>query len=196
MSGFDLTACLDRVRQNDQEASRLLIAHLYPLVIRIVRSHRLRRVDEEDLAQDVFVKVFTCLPQYQPRDSIPFEHWVSRVAVRTCLDAARFDRRRPEWRHADLSEDELAWLEHLASTDATPAEMPETGARELITKLLDQLAAPDRLVIMLLDLEGKSVREISALTGWSVPGVKVRAFRARRKLRKLAALFGRPTYDE
>ena len=187
MSAFDLSVCLDRVRQHDQEASRLLIEHLYPHVIRIVRSHLPRRAAEEDLAQDIFLKLFERLGQYAPRSGIPFEHWVSRIAVRTCLDALRSERRRPEWRHADLAPDEAAWLEHMMSREEAPPEGSATGAREIVEKLLAQLSPPDRLVITLLDLEQKSVKDASALTGWSVTLVKVRAFRARHKLRKLAA---------
>ena len=193
MSTFDLSACLEAVRQHDQEAARVLVEQLYPQVIRIVRSHLPRRMAEEDLAQEIFVKLFDRLPQYVARPGVPFEHWLSRLAVRTCLDALRAERRRPEWRHADLSEDELAWLEHLVSDDAAPPDASAAGARELVQKLLGQLSAPDRLVITLLDLEQKSVKDISALTGWSVTLVKVRAFRARRKLRRLAATLEQET---
>jgi len=187
MAPFDLSACLEAVRQHDQEAARVLVEQLYPQVIRIVRSHLPRRMAEEDLAQEIFVKLFDRLPQYVARPGVPFEHWLSRLAVRTCLDALRAERRRPEWRHADLSEDELAWLEHLVSDDAAPPDASAAGARELVQKLLGQLSPADRLVITLLELEQKSVKEISRLTGWSVPLVKVRAFRARHKLRRLAA---------
>ena len=193
MAPFDLSACLEAVRQHDQEAARVLVEQLYPQVIRIVRSHLPRRMAEEDLAQEIFVKLFDRLPQYVARPGVPFEHWLSRLAVRTCLDALRAERRRPEWRHADLSEDELAWLEHLVSDDAAPPDGSAAGARELVQKLLRQLSAPDRLVITLLDLEQKSVKEISRLTGWSVPLVKVRAFRARHKLRWLAATLEQET---
>jgi RNA polymerase sigma-70 factor (ECF subfamily) len=193
MAPFDLSACLEAVRQHDQEAARVLVEQLYPQVIRIVRSHLPRRMAEEDLAQEIFVKLFDRLPQYVARPGVPFEHWLSRLAVRTCLDALRAERRRPEWRHADLSEDELTWLEHLVADDAAPPDASAAGARELVQKLLGQLSAPDRLVITLLDLEQKSVKDISALTGWSVTLVKVRAFRARRKLRRLAATLEQET---
>ena len=84
---FDVTACLERVRQRDQTAARELVDHLYPLVIRIVRSHLPRRVAEEDLAQDVFLKMFTRLDQY--KGAVAFTHWVSRIAVTTCIDQLR-----------------------------------------------------------------------------------------------------------
>ena len=88
----DLAQCLSRVRQSEPEAARLLVERLYPLVIRIVRSHRPVRTAEEDLAQEVFAKLFARLDQYQERSDVPFEHWVSRLAVRTCLDALRAER--------------------------------------------------------------------------------------------------------
>jgi len=99
---FDVPGCLNRVRQRDQAAARELVDHLYPLVIRIVRSHLPRRVPEEDLAQEVFMKMFTRLEQYQ--GAVPFPHWVSRIAVTTCIDHLRAQKRRPEFRMADLSE--------------------------------------------------------------------------------------------
>jgi len=180
---FDLAGCLDRVRQRDQGAARELVDHLYPLVIRIVRSHLPRRVAEEDLAQDIFLKMFTRLEQYQ--GAVPFTHWVSRIAVTTCIDQLRAQKRRPEFRWADLSEKEAEVLDDVLSD--THAELPGDGlaARELLHKLLGQLKAEDRMVLQLLDLEQKSIAEISRLTGWGQSMIKVRAFRARRKLQKL-----------
>jgi len=180
---FDLPGCLDRVRRRDQVASRQLVEHLYPLVIRIVRSHLPRRVAEEDLAQDIFLKMFTRLAQYQ--GNVPFPHWVSRIAVTTCIDQLRAQKRRPEFRWADLSENEAEVLSNVMTDerDVTPGDA--LAARELVHKLLGQLKPDDRLVIQLLDLDQKTIAEISALTGWNQTLVKVRAFRARRKLQKL-----------
>jgi RNA polymerase sigma-70 factor (ECF subfamily) len=180
---FDLPACLERVRRRDQVACRELVEHLYPLVIRIVRSHLPRRVAEEDLAQDIFLKMFTRLEQYQ--GAVPFSHWVSRIAVTTCIDQLRAQKRRPEFRWADLSENEAEVLDNVLTDerDTTPADA--MAAHELVHKLLDQLKPDDRLVIQLLDLEQKTIAEISAQTGWNQTLVKVRAFRARRKLQKI-----------
>ncbi len=180
---FDLPGCLDRVRQHDQAAARELVEHLYPLVIRIVRSHLPRRVAEEDLAQDIFLKMFTRIDQYQ--GNVPFPHWVSRIAVTTCIDQLRAQKRRPELRWADLSEQEAEVLDAVM-TDGKEIETNRAlEARELVDKLLDQLKPEDQLVIRLLDLEQKSIAEISGQTGWNPALVKVRAFRARRKLQKL-----------
>jgi RNA polymerase sigma-70 factor (ECF subfamily) len=171
------------VRRHDQTAARLLVEHLYPLVIRIVRSHLPRRVAEEDLAQDIFLKMFTRLEQYQ--GNVPFPHWVSRIAVTTCIDQLRAQKRRPEFRWADLSENEAEVLDSVLTDERDVRPGDALAARELVHKLLGQLGPDDRLVIQLLDLEQKTIAEISAQTGWNQTLVKVRAFRARRKLHKL-----------
>lgn len=183
---FQAADCVERARQGDEAAARDLVDHLYPLVRKIVRSHLPRRTDEEDLVQDIFVKLFVRLEQYRPRPGIPFTHWVSRLAVTTCLDALRAERRRPEWRWADLSEGEVQWLEFFQGNQPAAPVSDDVAVRELMEKLLQVLSPEDRLVIHLLDLEQRSVREISALTGWSGPLVKVRAFRARHRLRRHA----------
>jgi len=180
---FDLPACLERVRNRDQSAARELVDHLYPLVIKIVRSHLPRRVQEEDLAQEVFMKMFARLDQYQ--GAVPLTHWVSRIAVTTCIDHLRAQQRRPEFRWADLSENEVAVLDQATSAEDEIAPDNALAARELVDKLLSQLRPEDQLVIRLMDLEQLSVSEVSKRTGWNGPLVKVRAFRARRKLRKL-----------
>ena len=180
---FDLAGCLDLVRQRDQLAARELVDHLYPLVIRIVRSHLPRRVPEEDLAQEIFLKMFTRLEQYQ--GAVPFSHWVSRIAVTTCIDHLRAQKRRPEFRWADLSETEAEVLDNVMTNESDVAVNDALSAHELVHKLLDQLKPDDQLVIRLLDLEQKSIAEIGTLTGWNQSLIKVRAFRARRKLQKL-----------
>jgi RNA polymerase sigma-70 factor (ECF subfamily) len=180
---LDLAACLDRVRQRDQVAARELVEHLYPLVIRIVRSHLPRRVAEEDLAQEIFLKMFTRLDQY--KGAVAFTHWVSRIAVTTCIDQLRAQKRRPEFRWADLSEKEADVLDSVLTSEGDVTASDAFAAHELVYKLLGQLKPEDRMVLQLLDLEQHSVAEISAITGWNPSLVKVRAFRARGKLKKL-----------
>jgi RNA polymerase sigma factor (sigma-70 family) len=179
---FDLAGCLDRVRKRDQTAARELVEHLHPLVIRIVRSHLPRRVSEEDLAQDIFLKMFTRIEQY--KGEVPFTHWVSRIAVTTCIDQLRAQKRRPELRWADLTETQTDVLDNVITNENDVSPDDAVAAKELVHKLLDQLKPEDRLVIQYLDLDQKSIAEISQLTGWNPTLVKVRAFRARRKLQR------------
>jgi len=180
--GFDLRECLMRVREGDEDAARDLMQELYPLVIKIVRSHLPRQTGEEDLAQMIFVKLFSKLEQYS--GAFPFTHWVSRIAVNTCLNRLHHEKIRPELRWADLSEEEARVIESLAAQPADLEPDRDLAARDLVEKLLAHLSPPDRLVISLMYLEGKSIQEVRQVTGWNIPVIKVRAFRARRKLKK------------
>jgi RNA polymerase sigma-70 factor (ECF subfamily) len=180
---FDLAGCLERVRGSDQTAARQLVEHLHPMVIRIVRARLPRRVAEEDLTQEIFLKMFTRIAQYQ--GNVPFTHWVSRIAVTTCIDHLRAQKRRPEFRWADLSENEADVLDAVLTSENDVVAGDALAAHELVHKLLDQLKPEDRMVLQLLDLEQKTLVEVKELTGWNITLVKVRAFRARRKLQKL-----------
>jgi RNA polymerase sigma-70 factor (ECF subfamily) len=180
---LDVADCLARVRGQDQDAARSLVEHLYPTVIRIVRANLPRRAAEEELAQDIFVKMFQKLDQF--RGDVPLEHWVSRIAVNHCLNAIRAQKSRPEWRMSDLSEEQAAALEAATadhSHDPDPAL--QSGARELVDKLLEALNPEDRLLIRMLEMEDLSVEEVRQRTGWSATLIRVRAFRARQKLNK------------
>ena len=152
------------------------------MVLRIVRAHLPRRSSEEDLCQEVFMKTFARIEQW--RGQMPFAHWVSRVAVTTCLDALRWQKRRPELRWADLSETEAEVLDNVLHDERDTTSSDAVSARELAHKLLAMLKPADRLVLTMMDMEGRSVADVQVATGWSATLVKVRAFRARRKLRK------------
>jgi RNA polymerase sigma-70 factor (ECF subfamily) len=174
--------CLARVRQHDQEAARELVGLLYPLVIRIVRANLPRRASEEDLAQDIFTRIFQHLDQFQGQS--PIEHWVSRIAVNHCLNAIRAQKTRPEWRMSDLSEEHAHLLEGLPgeSDDSEPSR--RIRSEELVEFLLESLEPEDRLVLRMLEIEDRSVEEIRVVTGWSSAMVRVRAFRARQHLNR------------
>ncbi len=126
--------------------------------------------------------MFSRLDQY--REKVPLEHWVSRIAVTTCYDRLRAQQRCPELRRADLSEEESDRIDRVTAETADATDADAFAARELVERLLERLAPSDRLVITLLDLEQRSVAEIRQLTGWNSSLIKVRAFRARKKLRK------------
>ncbi len=129
------------------------------------------------------MKMFVSIEQF--RGEVPFTHWVSRIAVTTCIDSLRAQKRRPELRWADLSENEADVLDAVLCNESYKAPDDALASRELIEKLLSELKPEDQLVIRLVDLEQKSIADVSRITGWKSPLVKVRAFRARRKLRKI-----------
>jgi RNA polymerase sigma-70 factor, ECF subfamily len=171
-----------RVKDSDPDAAREVVRELYPLVMRIVHRHLPRRMDAEDLAQIVFVKVFQKIEQYN--GEAPFEHWVSRIAVNTCLNELRAEKARPELRWADLSEDQAEALDRVLDQKEERSIDEQSATRELASMLLQTLPARDRLILTSLDLEGRSIAETAELTGSGEAVVKIRAFRARRKLRK------------
>jgi RNA polymerase sigma-70 factor (ECF subfamily) len=181
---FDEKDSLQRIEQGDEVAARELLRHFHPFVLKLVRADLPRRSSEEDLVQMIFIKVFHKLNQYTGR--MPLEHWISRIAVNTCLNALKAEKIRPEWRLGDFSEEIAAGIEKLAATEIDTATNDDCDlARKLVTELIAQLPLEDRLVITLLHLEEKSVEEVHALTGWSRSAIKVRAFRARAKMKKM-----------
>lgn len=179
---FDARALVPAALRDDDEAARELVRRLHPLVAKIVRAHRPPRAAEEDLCQMIFIKMFQKLPQFS--GAVPLEHWVSRIAVNTCLNQIAAEKSRPELRRADLTEEQEAVVDNLAATSGELGADAQFAARDLVAHLLDRLRPAERLVVDLLYLQGKSVDEIRAVTGWSAPLVKVRAFRARQKLKQ------------
>jgi len=185
MDDSDAGALVKAALQNDDEAARALVRKLYPLVAKIVRAHRPRRTAEEDLCQMIFIKVFQKLSQYSGK--VPLEHWVSRIAVNTCLNQIEWEKVRPELRHADLSVEEQAVVENLATSAEELAPDQRFASRQLVEHLLTALKPVERLAVDLLYLQGRSVEEIRKMTGWSAALIKVRAFRARKKMKQQLA---------
>jgi len=136
----------------------------------------------------IFIKVFQKLSQFSGK--VPLEHWVSRIAVNTCLSQIEAEKVRPELRHADLSEEQQAGAENLASSSDELAPDRQLASRQLVEHLLQLLKPVERLVIDLLYLQGRSVEEIHKITGLGTAAIKVRAFRARQKMKAQLAKIG------
>jgi RNA polymerase sigma-70 factor (ECF subfamily) len=181
MDDPDPDALVQAALRHDDEAARQLVHRLYPLVAKMVRSHRPRRTSEEDLCQMIFIKVFQKLSQFSGK--VPLEHWVSRIAVNTCLTQIESERVRPELRHADLTEEEEAVVKNLAVSSEELAPDNRLASRQLVEHLFEFLKPVERLIIDLLYLQGRSVEEIHQITGMGVAAIKVRAFRARQKMK-------------
>jgi RNA polymerase sigma-70 factor, ECF subfamily len=191
MDDSDADALVQGALRHDDAAARELVRRLYPLVAKMVRSHRPRRTSEEDLCQVIFIKVFQKLSQFSGK--VPLEHWVSRIAVNTCLSQIKAEKVRPELRQADLSEEEQAVVDNLATSSDELAPDRQLASRQLVEHLLQLLRPAERLVIDLLYLQGRSVEEIHKITGLGVAAIKVRAFRARQKMRAQLAKIGAGT---
>ena len=186
-TGSDTAAWVARARDGDEAAARRLFARLHPLVARIVRAHLPRRSSPEDLVQTVLIKVFSRLGQYAGQ--VPIEHWVSRIAVNTCLSQIKAERARPEWRWADLGPGQAAVLERLEADDGPPPSHA-LAARETVALLLDALSPADRAAVTFFYLEHRSVAEIARLTGSRTVTVRVRLMCARHRMAKTLKQLG------
>jgi len=179
------------VLEGDAASFEPLVEKYSPRLFATARRYARRESEVEDIVQEVWLKSFQKLGSF--RGDAPFEHWLMRLAVRTCYDFLRNHRRNREDAFSELGESTEEWLDRLVSQPAGGDERAD-AARQLIALVLEKLSPPARLVITLLEIEDRSVKEISKLTGWSVPLVKVRAFRARREMREILARIAKDKY--
>jgi RNA polymerase sigma-70 factor (ECF subfamily) len=179
------------VLNGDTASFEPLVTKYQPRVFASARRYARREDEVEDIVQEVFLKAFQKLRSY--RGDAPFEHWLMRLAVRTCYDFLRSHQRNREITFSDISDQETDWLERFAA-NPSDADDHAQAARDLVSRVLAQLSPPARLVITLLEIEDRSVKEVAELTGWSVPVVKVRAFRARAEMRKYLKRLAREKY--
>jgi RNA polymerase sigma-70 factor (ECF subfamily) len=175
---------IHRVLDGEIDLFAELITRYQQHVARIVARHVPRdRVAE--VAHDVFVGAYRSLARFSGR--VPFEHWLSAIAVRTSYEFWR-GVRREELPVSALSLEHQRWIERVLAADSDDRFREQTRQREateLLQWALGRLSAENRLVLTLVHLEGHPVREAANLLGWSVVNVKVRAHRARQALRKL-----------
>ena len=160
-----------------------LIARHRAQVFAIVARH-VPAASVAETAQDAFVRAFLSLKNY--RAERPFNHWLSRLAVRACYDFWRRRKRTPETPLNDLTDEHQQWLDraaHGASQAAFDADVSRRDAIEVLDWALRRLGAGERMVLTMLHQEGHSVEEIAERLGWSATRVKVTAFRARLKIR-------------
>lgn len=179
------------VLTGDTASFEPLVAKYSPRIFATARRYARRESEVEDIVQEVWLKAFHKLSSF--RGDAPFEHWLSRLAVRTCYDFLRGHQRNREASFTDLTEPESDWLERFVTAPETASDSSD-AARHLVARLLEQMSPAGRLIITLLEIEDRSVKEIAELTGWSVPLVKVRAFRARAEMKKLLARLARDKY--
>jgi RNA polymerase sigma-70 factor (ECF subfamily) len=183
--------CIAAVLAGDPASFEPLIEKYSPRLFAMARRYARREDEIADMVQEIWIKAYQRLGTF--RSEAPFEHWLMRLAVRTCYDFLRAHQRNRESSFAELTEDESDWLDRFASAPESTSEHAE-AARQLVGRLLEQLSPDARLVITLLEIEDRTVKEISELTGWSQTLVKVRAFRARAQMKRLVARMAQDKY--
>jgi RNA polymerase sigma-70 factor (ECF subfamily) len=179
------------VLHGDTASFEPLIRRYQPRLFAMARRYARNESQVEDLVQEIFIKAFQKLGSY--RAEAPFEHWLMRLAVRTCYDYLREQQRSKESSFTDVTLQDTDLLERFV---AEPGKDPDAAAaaRELVTAVFERLSPAARLVLTLLEIEDRTVKEIAQMTGWSVALVKVRAFRARAEMRKCLAQMKRDKY--
>ena len=179
------------VRSGDSASFEPLVVKYSPRVFATARRYARRESEVEDIVQEVWLKAFDKLKSF--RGEAPFEHWLMRMTVRTCYDFLRAHQRNRESAFSELTEPEDDWLERFAVAPESASDSAD-AAKTLVDRVLEKLSPEARLVITLLEIEDRSVKEIAELTGWSAPLVKVRAFRARSEMRKILSRMTKDKY--
>ncbi len=169
-------------QSGDQATGTALIEAFYPFVISLIRRHVADFETAEDLTQQTFVRCFSKANQWK-MDS-PLEPWLARIAINLCRDHFRSRQKKRELRWSDLSQNEQAAMEATSQPSEASSDIVNEESRALMFRLLDSLNADDRMVLSMLYLENQTTDQVAKMSGWSRTLVKVRAFRARRKLRK------------
>ena len=175
---------IERVLHGEIDRFAELITRYRQHVLKIVSGH-VPAGQVAEVAHDVFVRAYRSLSRFSKQ--VPFEHWLSRLAVRTCYDFWR-THRRTDVPLSTLTADQAGWLDRALAAESDAQFQAATAcgaARWTLDWALAQLSPENRLVLTLVYLESRSVREAADLLGWSVVNVKVRCHRARQKLRTL-----------
>lgn len=187
---LDDAEVIERILDGDRDAFALLLKRHESHVSRLVAAH-VPPDQVAEVAHEAFIRAFRGLPAYRPVK--PFRHWLTTVTLRCCKDYWRREYRNREAPVCDLSEDGQRWLDTaLAATSEeefeTLASRRELG--EILEAVLARLSPLDRMVMTLSYLEERPTKETAEMLGISVPNVKVRAFRAKRKLKGFLKRYG------
>jgi len=138
----------------------------------------------DEMAQDTFVKAYFALSGY--RFQAPFENWLSRIAARTAIDHLRKRKRKKEIFFSRIDGDEGRKAEEiLAPRGESGSRIRQRELRDLLETVLDRLSPKEHFLITAKELEGRTIKELRNITGWSESSIKVTLYRARKKMRKI-----------
>ena len=170
-----------RAQREDQEAFEELVRRHQHRVFAVAGGILRRREDIEDIAQQVFVKAYFSLKRFDQRAA--FSTWLYKITVNECWDMLRKKKVRPLVYEADLSEEQARQVTAAAEKEGDRSDISETlQARQRVERLLDGLDERDRLMLILKEVEGFAVEEIGEILDLNANTVKVRLFRARRRI--------------
>jgi RNA polymerase sigma-70 factor (ECF subfamily) len=178
-------ALVRRVQARDEIAFREIVERyqtkVFSIIYGILRNHN----DAEDIAQQVFSKIYFSIQNFDFRSSLLT--WIYKITVNECYDYLRKKRVRKLVYESDFSEEDAQRLQNTeTATDQGPAVDKQLAERDLVVKLLAKLSSEDRSLLLLKEVEGHSVEELSQMTGMNENTIKVKLFRARQKLMKAA----------
>jgi len=176
---------INHILDGEVNQYEILVNRYKGYVMKIVSSH-VHYDQAAETCHDVFVRAYQSLPQFKHKGS--FKSWISRIAIRTCHDYWRTRYRSRELSMTTLGTYHTDWIDQVV-TDQSKEQYErfsrQKEAREVLEWALSHLSAQERMVLELVSLKEYSVKEAARLLGWSSANVKVRAFRARGKLKKL-----------
>ena len=171
----------------DIESFEELILRYQPRIFGMARKYFRNESDVEDLVQTIFTKTYKKLGSF--KKTAPFEHWFMRLSVNTCYDALRRRTKHREQAVSDLMFEDESWQNRLDNIPDSEDQESLDKANELVHSVMEQISNKARIVLTMQELEGRSIKEISELTGWSISLVKVQAFRARKEMRAAVERF-------
>ena len=171
----------------DIESFEDLILRYQPRIFGMARKYFRNESDVEDLVQTIFTKTYKKLGSF--KKTAPFEHWFMRLSVNTCYDALRRRTKHREQAVSDLMFEDESWQNRLDNIPDSEDQESLDKANELVHSVMEQISNKARIVLTMQELEGRSIKEISELTGWSISLVKVQAFRARKEMRAAVERF-------
>jgi RNA polymerase sigma-70 factor (ECF subfamily) len=188
-AGADDRELVRRAQAEDQEAYEELVRRHQHRVFAVAGGTLRRREDVEDIAQQVFVKAYFSLKRFDQRAA--FSTWLYRITVNECWDLLRKKKVRPLVYESDLSEEQARQIENSEARGSTGPDISERlEARQRVERLLEGLDERDRLMLVLKEVEGFSIEEIAEVLDLNANTVKVRLFRARRRIVSLATKRG------
>jgi RNA polymerase sigma-70 factor (ECF subfamily) len=174
-----------RAQSGDEAAFREIVEHYQSKVFSIIHGIVRQRNDVEDIAQQVFAKVYFSLRNFDFRSSLIT--WIYKITVNECFDYLRKKKVRKLVYESDLSEDEVRRVENTEpSVDRTTPADESLARHDYVLKLLARVSEEERNLLLLKEVEGHSVEELAEMTGMNENTIKVKLFRARQKLVKAA----------